>query len=159
MLNSRRMRLFLLHSRMVKQKRSTRRLRKLRGGGTASYGFTAPPDFFRTVNNGTAYTINSTSPSSHYPAPTTGGGLPGFTTGTPFSLQKGGGGGTHYGFSQGGGLFGGVTSIPTNCALPQSGASGNLNVPQGAMAGGRRNKKQRKSKSKKSRSNKASRRR
>lgn len=133
---------------MTKQKRNTRRLRTLRGGGTASYGFTAAPDFFRTVNNGAAFTVNNSSPASHYPPPTMGGGLPGLSTAPGASLQKGGGGGTHYGFSQGGGLFGGVTSIPTNCALPQSGASGHLNVPQRAMAGGRRNGKQRKSKSK-----------
>ena len=149
----------------MRNQRSTRRLRTLRGGGTASYGFTSAPDFYRTVNNGAVFTTNSTSPSSHYPPPTMGGGLPGLSTGAGASLQKGGGGGTHYGFSQGGGLFGGVTSIPTNCALPQSGASGHLNVPQKAMGGGRRNRKQRKTRNtrntrkNKSRRNKQSRRR
>jgi hypothetical protein len=140
-------------------RRTRRSLRPLRGGGTASYGFTGVPAFSPTVNNPNVYSINNPSgASTHNQPPYMGGGLPGLNTGAGSSLQKGGGGGTHYGFSQGGGLFGGVTSIPTNCAVSQSGGSGQLNVPQSAMGGGRRNRKQRKSRNKR-RSKKNSRRR
>jgi hypothetical protein len=131
----------------------TRRLRTLRGGGTASWGF-APGSVDRTMNNPMAWARNEPSGPSTHTAPM-GGGLPG--------LQKGGGGGTHYGFV-GGGLAGGNASYPSNCALPQSG-SGQLNVPVarsplGSMAGGRRrsrsrNSRKSKSKSKKNRSRKS----
>jgi len=124
---------------MVKgRSRSSRRLRTLRGGGTTSYGFVSPPDFSRTVNNGLVVSDIGSGAPSHVPAPyQVAGGLPGLSTGAGASLQKGGGGGTHYGFMAGG-LAGGNASYPTNCALPQSGASGQLNVPQNAMGGGRR---------------------
>ena len=144
---------------MAKTRRN-RRLRTLRGGGTASWEF-APVSVDRTMNNPMAWAPSNCSHSSH-PSVLGGGGLPGLNTGAGVSLQKGGGGGTQYGFSQGGGLFGGVTSIPTNCALPQSGASGQLNVSQNAMGGGRRNRKQRNTRNtrkNKSRRNKQSRRR
>lgn len=144
-------------------KRSTRRLpahggqrRTLRGGGTASYGFISPPDFARTVNNGFVTSAGGCGAPSHATAPLGGGGMPGLSTGAGVSLQKGGGG-THYGFN-GGGLAGGNSAIATNCALPQSGGSGQLNVPQGAMAGGRR-RKQKNTRKNKSRRNKQSRRR
>jgi hypothetical protein len=147
-------------------RRTRRSLRPLRGGGTASYGFTGVPEFSRTVNNPILHSINSSSgASTHIQPPHMGGGIPGLSTGAGPSLQKGGGGGTHYGFSQGGGLFGGVTSIPTNCAVAQSGGAGQLNVPQNAMGGGRRNRKQRNTRNtrntrkNKSRRNKQSRRR
>jgi len=127
----------------------TRRLRTLRGGGTASWGF-APGSVDRTMNNPMAWARNEPSgPSTH--TPPMGGGLPG--------LQKGGGGGTHYGFV-GGGLAGGNASYPTNCAAQGSGAAGQLNVPVarsplGTMAGGRRSRSRRrrgnKSKKRKSR--------
>jgi hypothetical protein len=164
MLNFRRTRLFLLHSRMVK--RGTRRLRTLRGGGTTSYGFVSPPDFSRTVNNGLVASVNGPGAPTHVPAPYEGGGgLPGLSTGHGVSLQKGGGGGTHYGFN-GGGLAGGNTAIATNCAFPQSGGSGQLNVPVGqsplgTMAGGRRHRRrqQKNTRKNKSRRNKQSRRR
>ena len=117
----------------------TRRLRTLRGGGTASWGF-APASVDRTMNNPMAWAPNPPSgPSTH--TPPMGGGLPG--------LQKGGGGGTHYGFV-GGGLAGGNASYPTNCAA----ASGQLNLPvnmsplgSARMTGGRRRRRSRKNKS------------
>lgn len=134
-------------------------MRTLRGGGTASYGFVAPPDFSRTVNNGMVLSVHGSGAPSHATAPLGGGGLPGLSTGAGVSLQKGGGGGTHYGFN-GGGLAGGNSAIATNCALPQSGGSGQLNVPvgHGTMAGGRR-RKQKNTRKNKSRRNKQSRRR
>jgi len=102
--------------------------------------------------------MGSGGPSS-YMQPHLGGGLPGLSVGQGVSLQKGGGGGTHYGFTAGGGLAGGQASYPTNCAVPQSGGSGQLNVPvgnspPGMMTGGRRKSKS-KSKSNKSKSNKS----
>lgn len=146
--------------------RSSRRLRTLRGGGTTSYGFVSPPDFYRSVNNGFALTdVGSGGPPNRMATPHEGGGLPGLSTGPGPSLQKGGGGGTHYGFQDGSGLFGGVRSIPSNCALPQSGGAGHLNVPVdrsplGTMAGGRRRRvNKRNTKNKKSKSKKLSRRR
>ena len=134
---------------MVKA-RHTRRLRTLRGGGTSSWTF-APGSANPTMNNPVAWAPSSCGgPNSYYPAGHLGGGgLPGLNMGAGVSLQKGGGGGTHYGFAQGGGLFGGVTSIPTNCAPHQSGASGQLNVPQNAMGGGRRRKRTNKRNTKK----------
>jgi len=140
--------------------RSTRRVRTLRGGGTSSWAFD-PSAASRVMNNPMAWSRSGCSgPATYYPPPM-GGGLPGLSTGHGVSLQKGGGGGTHYGFLPGGGLAGGQGSIPTNCALPQSGANGALNVPitrspLATMEGGRRRKsKSRKSKSKKSKSRKS----
>jgi hypothetical protein len=133
-------------------RRSTRRLRTLRGGGTSSWGFN-PSSAGPEMNNPMAWSrIGCGGPATHMP-PHLGGGLPGLSTGQGVSLQKGGGGGTHYGFLPGGGLAGGQASIPTNCALPRSGADGELNVsitrsPLATMAGGRR---KRASKAKKSR--------
>lgn len=134
-----------------------RQRRTLRGGGTASYGFVSPPDFSRTVNNGLVASATGCGAPSHATAPLGGGGLPGLSTGAGVSLQKGGGGGTQYGFTAGG-LAGGNSATPSNCAFPQSGASGQLNVPQGAMAGGRR-RKQKNTRKNKSRRNRQSRRR
>lgn len=141
-------------------KTGTRRLRTLRGGGTASYGFVSPPDFSRTINNGFVASATGCGAPSHATAPLAGGGLPGLNMGAGVSLQKGGGGGTHYGFNAGG-LAGGNSSYPSNCALSQSGASGQLNVPQNAMGGGRRRRRrqQKNTRKNKSRRNKQSRRR
>ena len=121
-------------------KRGTRQRRTLRGGGTASWAF-APASADRTMHNPMAWAPSTCGAPPHAPAALSGGGLPGLSIGAGQSLQKGGGGGTHYGFSQDGGLFGGVASMPTNCAIPQSGAAGHLNVPQNAMAGGRRRRR------------------
>lgn len=125
----------------------TRRLRTLRGGGTASWGF-APGSVDRTMNNPMAWARNEPSgPSTH--TPPMGGGLPG--------LQKGGGGGTHYGFV-GGGLAGGNASYPTNCAGTSPAPQLNLPVnmsPLGSarMTGGRRrSRRSRRSRKNKSRS-------
>lgn len=137
--------------------RSTRRVRTLRGGGTSSWAFNTS-SVGPEMNNPMAWSRSGCNgPSTHVPSPM-GGGLPGLSTGQGVSLQKGGGGGTHYGFLPGGGLAGGQASIPTNCALVQSGANGQLNVPisrspLATMAGGRR----RKQKSKKSKSRKQNR--
>ena len=146
---------------MAKTRRN-RRLRTLRGGGTASWGF-APASVDRTMNNPMAWAPSSCSHSSHASV-LGGGGLPGLSTGAGVSLQKGGGGPTHYGFN-GGGLAGGNGPISTNCGLPQSGGSGQLNLPiaqspLGKMAGGRRSKRQqKKTRKNSSRRNRQSRRR
>jgi len=122
--------------------KTRRTLRTHRGGGTASWGF-APTS--HTNNNGLAWTVTGcgSGTASHYLPP--GGGLPG--------LQKGGGGGAHYGFN-GGGLAGGNGSYTSNCANT-SGASGQLNVPVvgGLLRGGRRNRRSNK-KNKNKRANK-----
>lgn len=126
----------------------TRRLH--RGGGTASWTF-APAGL--TQNNGMAWASSGCGggSASHLPA---GGGLPG--------MQKGGGGGTHYGFT-GSGLAGGNVAYTSNCAN-QSGAAGQLNVPipgSPLLAGGsrrnrRRNNRSRSNKNKsRSRSNRS----
>jgi len=116
--------------------RHTRRLRTLRGGGTSSWTF-APSSADKTMNNPMAWApAGSGGPATYNPVPASGGGLPG--------MQRGGGGGTHYGFT-GSGLAGGYTSMPTNCALPQSGASGQLNLPQVPQSGGRRRRNNRNS--------------
>lgn len=140
-----------MSSRMA---RSTRR-RTLRGGGTASWSF-APDSADRTMNNAMAWAPSSCGAPSSVTAHLGGGGLPGLSTGAGVSLQKGGGGGAHYGFMPNGGLAGGNQVLSNQCAPPQSGASGQLNVPQNAMGGARRNRsrntKKSKSKSKKSKS-------
>jgi hypothetical protein len=130
----------------------TRKLRTLRGGGTVSWGFAAPADY-RTINNPLAWSSQGCGDSARG-APLQGGGLPGLSQGAGVSLQRGGGGGTHYGFTAGGGLAGGQASYPSNCAPIQSGASGVLNVPNSplrteAMAGGRRRKSRSRNKNKK----------
>jgi hypothetical protein len=142
--------------------RSTRRLRTLRGGGTSSWAFD-PSTTGREMNNPMAWSRSGCGGSVTYAPPPMGGGLPGLSTGQGVSLQKGGGGGTHYGFLPGGGLAGGNASIPTNCALPRSGADGSFNVPidrspLATMAGGRRRKqksRQQKSRQQKSRQQKS----
>lgn len=139
--------------------RSTRRLRSLRGGGTASFTFD-PSSSSRIMNNPMSWSRTGCSGPATHMSPHLGGGLPGLSTGQGVSLQKGGGGGTHYGFLPGGGLAGGHASIPTNCALTQSGANGELNVPitrspLATMEGGRRRRKSSRARSKKTRSSKS----
>jgi len=132
----------------------TRRLRSLHGGGTSSWAF-APSSADNTMNNPMVWERSgSGGPETYKPAPYEGGGLPGVST------QKGGGGGTHYGFTVGGGLAGGNASYPTNCAVPQSGGSGQVNVPvgnspPGTMSGGRRQSRSRQSRSRQARSRQA----
>lgn len=132
--------------------RSTRR-RTLRGGGTASWSF-APESADRTMNNAMAWAPSSCGAPPSVSAHLGGGGLPGLSTGAGVSLQKGG---AHYGFMPNGGLAGGNQVLSNSCAPHQSGASGQLNVPQNAMGGGRRTNKKnaKKSKSKKSKSKKS----
>ena len=129
----------------------TRKLRTLRGGGTVSWGFGAPAEY-RTMNNPLAWKANDCGA----PAPTAhlqGGGLPGLNQGPGVSLQRGGGGGSSYGFAAGG-LAGGHAASTSTCAFPQSGASGVLNVPvavspmRTTVGGRRRNKRKNKSKGK-----------
>lgn len=110
-----------------------------------SWGFAAPAEY-RTINNGMAWAPQGCGDSVRG-AQLQGGGLPGLSQGAGVSLQRGGGGGTHYGFTAGGGLAGGQASYAGNCAPNESGASGQLNLPvnrsplgSGPMAGGRRRK-------------------
>ena len=104
------------------------------------------------MNNAMAWAPSSCGAPPSASAHLGGGGLPGLSTGAGVSLQKGG---AHYGFMPNGGLAGGNQILSNSCAPHQSGASGQLNVPQNAMGGGRRTNKKNAKKSKKSKSKKS----
>jgi hypothetical protein len=134
----------------------TRKLRTLRGGGTASWGFGTPAEY-RTMNNPLAWQASGCGSAPSASTHLQGGGLPGLNQGPGVSLQRGGGGGSSYGFV-GGGLAGGHSASVSNCAFPQSGASGVLNVPVAVSpmrttVGGRRRKRNSRAKRNNSKNN------
>jgi len=80
------------------------------------------------MNNPMAWKSSDSANGADRLNPTTGPGLPGMSSMSSLSSQRGGGGGTHYGFTGvmvdtpaglvADGTIGGMRSIPTNCALP-----------------------------------------
>ena len=120
-------------SRSSKRSNKSRRTAsKQRGGGTSYWSF-APSSADATMNNPMAWKSSDSAAGTDRLNPTTGAGLPGL------SSQRGGGGGTHYGFTGvmvdtpaglvADGTIGGMRSIPTNCALPAQ----QLNVRGGEL--------------------------
>ena len=125
-------------SRSRRSKRSNKSRRtasKQRGGGTSYWSF-APSSADATMNNPMAWKSSDSATGTDRLNPTTGAGLPGMSS---MSSQRGGGGGTHYGFTGvmvdtpaglvADGTIGGMRSIPTNCALPAQ----QLNVRGGEL--------------------------
>ena len=167
-------------SRSSKRSNKSRRTAsKQRGGGTSYWSF-APSSADATMNNPMAWKSSDSAAGTDRLNPTTGAGLPGLSV-----MQRGGGGGTHYGFTGvmvdtpaglvADGTIGGMRSIPTNCALPgqqlnvrggelwtQAGgaspspASMNIAAPVAAMVAQTKGGRRSKSKSKKSRKSKKS---
>ena len=165
-------------TRSKRSNKSRRTPSKQRGGGTSYWSF-APTSADATMNNPMAWKSSDSANGADRLNPATGAGLPGMS-----SLQRGGGGGTHYGFTGvmvdtpaglvSDGTIGGMRSIPTNCALPgqqlnvrggelwtQAGgaspspASMNIAAPVAAMVAQAKGGKRSKSKSRKSKSKKS----
>ena len=123
-------------TRSSKRSNKSRRTARQRGGGTSYWSF-APTSADATMNNPMAWKSSDSAAGTDRLNPTTGPGLPGMSSMS--SLQRGGGGGTHYGFTGvmvdtpaglvADGTIGGMRSIPTNCALPAQ----QLNVRGGEL--------------------------